>query len=264
MRLRSILPPILLLPLLAVPAQAQNCSDLVVRLTQGDYEQSFNGGETIVLRPNERGHIRTYLRSGREHPHTLSVQYGHPKRFGLRGQDPIKVRQVLRIDAQKPENEKRGRVLFTSVDPGTTTLGYRIVGANKPEVFNKVPRACRTGILNFRVEGQNRAQSTDTRPNPGQSQVAWLAGTYESDFGVLVLEQNGDAVVGTYAHKGGQVRGTIHGNMLRGTWSQEPSYRGPNDSGDFEFTFNRGSFNGWWRYGNQGPWEGQWNGQPRR
>ena len=55
--------------------------------------------------------------------------------------------------------------------------------------------------------------------------------------------------------------GTISGNTINGTWSEQPDYRAPDHAGDFQFTLNSGGggFTGQWRYGSSGSWS-SWNG----
>jgi hypothetical protein len=89
--------------------------------------------------------------------------------------------------------------------------------------------------------------------------TAWN-GTWDSDFGTLKLTTNGSSVSGTYIYLGGKMTGKTSGNQLAGTWSQQPTYKPPDDAGDLQFTFNGdGSFSGQWRNGSSGDWQ-SWNG----
>jgi hypothetical protein len=266
MKSRFLLPLLCLaLVFTALPAGAQ-CGDLIFRVDQGNYQQTFFGGQAIVLQPNTKGNMRVYLRSNGANPDTLAAEYGHPSQFGYRGMDPVQVRQVIRLDAQGPNRISRGNVFFTSGRPGTVTIGYRIVGSNHPQVFRDIPQACRAGVLTIQVQGGGGASAPGGQyaPNPTPNRGAWVAGRYQSDFGTVQLQQNGNQVQGSYAHQNGRLQGTLEGNVLRGTWSQAPSYTAPNDAGNVELTFSNGQFTGWWRYGYQGPWEGRWNGQASR
>ena len=263
MKIRNLLPLLCLtLVLSALPAGAQ-CGDLIFRVDQGNYQQSFSGGETIVLVPNTAGNMRAYYRTNGPNPATLSGEYGHPSKFGYRGMDPVQLRQVFRMDAQGAPQLSRANVRFTTARPGTVTIGYRLTGANNPAIFRSIPQACRSGVLTLQVQGAGGA-SAPGQYNPSPNGGTWVAGSYQSDFGLVELRQNGTQVEGTYTHQNGRVQGTLEGNVLRGTWSQAPSYSPPNDAGSIELTFTNGQFNGWWRYGYQGPWEGRWNGQGTR
>jgi hypothetical protein len=85
----------------------------------------------------------------------------------------------------------------------------------------------------------------------------WLCG----QWGTLTLSQSGDVITGSYTYDNGKLKGNAGGNMLFGTWSEEPSYTIPNDAGDVEFTMapDGNSFTGRWRYGFTGEWK-TWNG----
>jgi hypothetical protein len=75
----------------------------------------------------------------------------------------------------------------------------------------------------------------------------------------MSLSTSGSSASGTYSYKGGKITGTVSGNKLTGTWSQQPSYNPPSDAGDFQFTLTNGGFTGQWRYGSSGNWS-SWNG----
>lgn len=94
------------------------------------------------------------------------------------------------------------------------------------------------------------------------SQAQWT-GRWSTNWGEMVLTQNGDTVTGTYTHKQGKINGTVKGNELIGTWSQYPSYAEPNEKGEVVFTlYDKGSsFFGSWRYGTTGTMYGGWTGR---
>jgi hypothetical protein len=102
-------------------------------------------------------------------------------------------------------------------------------------------------------------QTLRIRPDAAGGCTAWN-GSWDSDFGTLKLTTSGSSVSGTYDYLGGKVTGTVSGNTLTGTWSEQDTYQPPNDAGDLQFTFNSdGSFSGQWRYGSSGDWSA-WNG----
>lgn len=246
------------LVLAAAPAaQAQQCGDLILRVTQGDYEQSFFGFGPVILKPHQQGHIRAYWRSNSPDPYTLSVEYGHPSKFGYQGQNPTQVRQIIRMELQKPQNIERGRVVFNTVNAGQTTIGFRIQGSKNKSVFNKIPQQCRSGVLTIRVEGQQHGNHPGHGGNPGSSTVA---GMYSSNLGNVVLFQDGARVWGTVAHQNRRLEGQINGNVVTGTWTQEPSFKPPGDAGSFQLTFSGVGFDGLWRNGYTGQWTSQWGG----
>lgn len=90
------------------------------------------------------------------------------------------------------------------------------------------------------------------------------AGDWDTNWGKMVLTQNGASVIGTYTHDSGKVTGVVSGNILTGSWAESPSYSQPRDGGDIEFTMSADgkSFTGKWRYGSEGSW-GNWEGGKR-
>lgn len=89
-----------------------------------------------------------------------------------------------------------------------------------------------------------------------------FSGVWNTDWGTLTLVQDGEHVTGEYTHDSGRVDGVVIGNVLKGTWSEAPTYKPPNDAGDLEFQLGAQgtSFAGRWRYGSSGEWNG-WNGE---
>jgi hypothetical protein len=90
-----------------------------------------------------------------------------------------------------------------------------------------------------------------------------LSGTWKTDFGMVTFIQAGNDVTGSYTHDNGKIEGTLEGNILRGRWSEGPSYKPPKDAGDLEFTFSEDGrkFTGTWRYGfDKQTWDGKWTG----
>lgn len=96
---------------------------------------------------------------------------------------------------------------------------------------------------------------------PGATAPTPWSGSWDSDYGTMVLTQSGNQVTGTYDHDGGRITGTVSGNTLTGTWSEAPSYKAPDDAGDFAFILaaDGKSFSGGYRYGSgTGGWAGTW------
>ncbi len=90
-------------------------------------------------------------------------------------------------------------------------------------------------------------QAPSSAPVTGTS----FAGTWDTDYGNMVLTVNGDKVTGTYDDHEGMINGTVSDNKLTGTWTQAPTRAPPDDAGDFVFTLSAdgSSFQGLWRYG---------------
>ncbi len=88
------------------------------------------------------------------------------------------------------------------------------------------------------------------------------AGTWDTSWGEMVLQQSGSSVTGTYTHDQGRIQGTVSGNKLVGLWSEAPSYSPPRDAGDVELNMSPDckSFIGNWRYGSEGNWSEDWTG----
>lgn len=263
---------LILATLTMAPADAQSCENLIFRVTQGSYEQSFLGFQPMVVQANQEGHVRVYWRSNSPDPFTLSARYGHPSAFGYQGESPTKVRQHFRLNQQQPQQEQRGKVTFQAMRPGSTTIGFQITGSNNGSVFPQIPQRCRSGVLTVQVQGAQQSQGNignqgygGGQYNPGTTNpgnLPFIGGRYDSEFGNMVLNQDGQRVWGTYSHQQGQLEGTFDGQIFRGVWKQAPTYRAPNDAGDLEMRFYNGRFSGTWRYGHnpQAQWEGTWAG----
>jgi len=90
-----------------------------------------------------------------------------------------------------------------------------------------------------------------------------VSGNWKTSFGTLTLSQSASSVTGNYTSDDGKIGGAIKGNVLKGAWSESPSYKPPKDAGDVEFVFSEDgkSFKGKWRYGHGGSgWKGNWSG----
>jgi len=89
----------------------------------------------------------------------------------------------------------------------------------------------------------------------GTWNTGWT-GQSNSQNVMMVLQQSGDVVTGTYDHDNGRIEGTISGNLLTGTWTQSAT------SGTIQFQLvdDCDSFDGSWRFGSSGSWEGNWVG----
>jgi len=122
----------------------------------------------------------------------------------------------------------------------------------------------RTGSGNW--VGTRSCTRISSDPPPSQLQPSlisnwagqWLCG----QWGRLKLTQSGNTVTGTYSYKGGKFEGYATGNTLVGIWSEEPTYKAPDNAGDVQFNMSAdgNAFTGYWRYGSSGTWAGTWNG----
>ena len=105
-------------------------------------------------------------------------------------------------------------------------------------------------------------------PEPVSVGADW-AGAWQTDWGVVTLQVNGNQVTGSYPHDQGRLQGTLSpdGWTLEGTWAEAPSFQPPNDAGRFIFTLaqDKQSWSGKWGYGDAvdyGDWTGVRVAQP--
>lgn len=104
-------------------------------------------------------------------------------------------------------------------------------------------------------------QAKGSRVTPSGAACDW-SGRWETNWGIMTLQQAGDSVTGDYTHNQGRISGRVVGGKLIGTWSEYPTYSPPNDAGDVELTISEDcrTFTGRWRYGSEGEWSGDWTG----
>lgn len=87
-----------------------------------------------------------------------------------------------------------------------------------------------------------------------------FTGSWESNFGVIIMTQTGTTVSGTYSHDVGSLTGTVTGNVLKGTWVES------DDKGTFTFTLSADgkSFKGSWKETEPDPGQGGgWDGKKK-
>jgi len=99
-------------------------------------------------------------------------------------------------------------------------------------------------------------------------------GIYFSDWGRLELQRNGDTVVGTFTSdiKRGRLSGSVHGNILRFTWTQQDDRiigrpRAMNGSGVFQYYVDDNGehhLRGTWGYEASIDDGGEWNAAKSR
>ncbi|HEV8238652.1 MAG TPA: OmpA family protein [Thermoanaerobaculia bacterium] len=101
-------------------------------------------------------------------------------------------------------------------------------------------------------------------PRPPSAAPLAVSGTYESDYGLFHLRQQGTALVGCYEHDGGLLEGSIEGRVMKLTWREDG---GPDDKGPALMIFpaDGKSFRGFWWSGDSertangaGTWNGTW------
>jgi hypothetical protein len=109
--------------------------------------------------------------------------------------------------------------------------------------------------------GDVAAASTSSPGSGTATTTNNITGTWNTDFGKMVITQSGSTVHGEYDHDDGKLDGILSGKTLTGRWSESPSYKGPSDAGGVVLTFsdNYASFSGTWGY-DQASTGGSWSG----
>lgn len=96
-------------------------------------------------------------------------------------------------------------------------------------------------------------------PPPAVSAYDSFKRSYNTDYGTMTLNFDGETVTGRYTHANGRIKGTLNGNILTGTWTQD------NGSGAFRFEFGDDfeTFQGKWNYKGERTMKSGWNGTPK-
>jgi hypothetical protein len=106
------------------------------------------------------------------------------------------------------------------------------------------------------------AQTDST--DPGRvAYVSGFAGNWDTNWGDMTCNVNGQTVNCTYTHDAGKIEASLSqdGVTMDGTWSESPSYLPPDDAGRVTFTLSADgkSMSGHWWYGPDsggGDWTG--------
>jgi hypothetical protein len=102
-----------------------------------------------------------------------------------------------------------------------------------------------------------------TSSSYSQKQETDYAGTYNTEWGKMILIVTGNSIAGNYEHDNGRIEGTFSGNVAEGKWFEESTNQPPTDAGIFRFEFSEdgSTFQGFWKYGfESGAWSGDWIG----
>jgi hypothetical protein len=93
-----------------------------------------------------------------------------------------------------------------------------------------------------------------------------FGGTWDTNWGTMILAQDGARVTGTYTQKDGRIDATLSsdGRSISGTWGQAPTYTPPSHSGRMQITLSsdQNRLTGRWWYGQNGD-SGEWTGTRR-
>jgi len=103
---------------------------------------------------------------------------------------------------------------------------------------------------------------------PPAPTTAEVAGTYDSNFGVMVMTIDADGrAYAVYQHDDGILVGHYNNGLFMGVWCESPTRRGPDDAGLIEMRFARNAnhvqIEGRWTYGfdPRGHWLSDWYGK---
>ncbi len=158
--LTAVILPFLLAALgFTAPALSQSCDEISFRIWRPDAEATYYAkGELIRLEPGIEAHLYVHHQSQSATPYTTSAAVGDPKKLGIRGQYDA---SVLALRPQNDNHRRTGHVIIDTKSAGRTRLGYRISGIAKDGLFNRLPEACRQGLVTVQVD------ANDTRPGTG-------------------------------------------------------------------------------------------------
>lgn len=104
------------------------------------------------------------------------------------------------------------------------------------------------GIPGAASSGSGSTPVTDPTGKAGTSwtgtyMTTWLGGGHDVR---MVLVQSGSTVTGTYEYGDGTITGSVQGNRLTGTWTEDKGEsKGPVE---FEMAADGKTFSGWWDY----------------
>ncbi|MDQ7822414.1 MAG: tetratricopeptide repeat protein [Candidatus Eremiobacteraeota bacterium] len=112
-----------------------------------------------------------------------------------------------------------------------------------------------------------KREDTSPGPAPTSEQIRYVsnfAGTWDTNWGRMVLKVEGVSVYGNYTHDKGRIKATLSndGRTLTGYWSEAPSYRPSKDAGRVTLTISSdgNSLYGTWGYDKSldgGDWTGK-------
>ncbi len=150
-----------------------------------------------------------------------------------------------------------GTYTIIDSDPSTWSQNYESGGCG----FSKVEGYSASSDEGSGIVIEKPPENDESVVAPGGTGCDWT-GTWNTDWGEMILQQSGNEVNGTYTHDQGRIQATVSGGRLAGTWSEAPSYSPTSDAGDVELTMSQDcrSFSGNWRYGSNGGWSGGWVG----
>jgi hypothetical protein len=88
-----------------------------------------------------------------------------------------------------------------------------------------------------------------------------ISGVWNTNYGRVILQQDGNNIKGTFQYETGTLEGNLVGNILEAIWADEPTYECPINKGrlKFEFSPDGKSFTGLWGFCEE-PLTENWSG----
>ncbi len=221
---------------------------------------SFGAGALVVQAPPENGGGWTALGAIDEYPETGYASPENditPKTFVIEMPEKS-VLDRLEFDTGHADGQKRGaKDVLVEVSDLSPSAGFQkiaevsLADQQDRQSFPATPQVpgrwvrltLKTTqgatdyieVMDFRGYGKQLT----TTPFPNAS------GTYETDYGLFHLQQEGTSVTGCYEHDGGLLTGGLEGRVMKFTWRENG---GPDDEGPalMVFTSDRKRMVGLW------------------
>jgi outer membrane protein OmpA-like peptidoglycan-associated protein len=218
------------------------------------------GGGWAALRALDGGTEKGWCsEGGTPLPHTLVIELDRP--YALKA---IAVDNSGAQDDGYPGISSRAITVYGSTESAAagfvTLTSFEAPRGGRKEVT--LPQAAAARWLKF-VIGSNWGNEEYTEMMElegygepvGPAPTIEAAGTYETTFGLMRLEQDGSKIRGCYDYRGGQLDGTISGRVLQLQWREE----GENRTGGAIFVVqDDGALSG--VYYQSGQLQGEWEG----
>ncbi len=191
---------------------------------------------------------------------------GYPFSLGFTSADKVEIYFTVRspglISAQASWTGSASDLDLSLNGPGnfgTHALGASPLGKSYMVTNDDILKG-QTWTVTLESHEQDWTTASGTLRLAYPGECCWT-GTWNTNFGEMVLKQEGATVTGTYTHDQGRISGTVSGNTLTGTWSEAPSYSPTQDAGKMQLVLSEdcNSFSGYWMYGqNKAHWDGDW------
>lgn len=136
------------------------------------------GGETwsdsadgVRVASGQDAHVYFHVRGDGSQLYTTDARLGYPQEFGASGRREDVLEHVRMVDPSA-EDVREGRIRFTAQAPGTTSIGYRVVGVDTPGRIGLLPAGCREGTFPVEILPEDaRPVSEPGTRNPAARQL---------------------------------------------------------------------------------------------